>query len=76
MTSLNLVAAAIEHLLVVEYIRLAAAVAHLKTLAAAFDNMSALKKPETAAASVIDAPEHCFAQPSLAPTAVKLEQVA
>lgn len=54
----------------VEYIRLAAAAA------GGFDKTSALKKPEIAAASVTDALEHCFAQPSLAPTAVKLEQVA
>lgn len=76
MTLLHLLAAVIENPLAVEYNQLAAAAARVKTVAAGFGNMSALKEPETAAASVIDAFEHCFAQPSLAPTAVKLEQAA
>lgn len=65
----------IENSLAVEYIQLAAA--HVKTVAAGFGNTSALKEPEAVAASVIDdALEHCFAQPSLAPTAVKRGQAA
>lgn len=68
---------ATEHPLLVEYVELAAVAVHVKTVVAdGFDNMSALKKPETAAASVTRALEHCSAQPSLDPTAAKFEQVA
>ena len=49
---------------------------HVETLGAGFDNKSVSTTPETAAASVIDAFEHWLALASLAPTAVKLEQVA
>lgn len=87
MTLQHLIAAVIEHHLIVECIQLAAAAAaaaaavvaaaaHVKTVAAESDNTPALKKFETAAASVTDVLEHYFAQTSLAPTAVKLELVA
>lgn len=67
MTFLHRVAAVVERPRTAEYVPF---------VAVGFDNMFAMKKPETAAASVTDGLEYCFAQPSLAPTAVKLEQVA
>lgn len=76
MTFQHLKAPAIEHPPFVEYVELAAVAAHVKIAAAGFDNMSALKKLETVAASATHALEHCSVQPSLVPTAVKLEQEA
>lgn len=76
MIFLHLVAAVIDHHQAVECIQHVAAAARVKTVAAGFGNNSALKEHETAAAYSFDALEHCFAQASLAPTAVRLEQVA
>ena len=76
MTFQHLHAPVIEHSPYVEHAELAAVAAHVKTVAVGFDNMSALKKPETVAASVTHALEHCSAWSSLALTVVRLEQVA
>jgi hypothetical protein len=67
---------AVEHHPFVDCFELAAVAAHVKTDVAGFDSMSALKKPETVAASVTHALEHCSLWPCLALTDVKLEQGA